>query len=58
VSQTVSGEIVLDTLMRAAIEHAGAERGMMILARGVEQRIGAEAITGGAQLSYDCATSS
>ena len=29
--------------MRAAIEHAGAERGLMLLARGVEHRIVAEA---------------
>jgi PAS domain S-box-containing protein len=51
VSQTVSSEIVLekliDTLMRTAIEHAGAERGLLILPRGVEQRIEAEAITSG-----------
>src|SRR5262249_40593583 len=47
----VSGEIVLDklidTLMRTAIEHAGAERGLLILPRGDEQRIGAEATTSG-----------
>jgi PAS domain S-box-containing protein len=51
VSQAVSSEIVLekliDTLMRTAIEHAGAERGLLILSRGVEQRIEAEAITSG-----------
>jgi len=51
VSQAVSGEIVLekliDTLMRAAVEHAGAERGLLILLRGVEQRIEAEATTSG-----------
>jgi PAS domain S-box-containing protein len=51
VSQTVSSEIVLekliDTLMRIAIEHAGAERGLLILPRGVEQRIEAEAMTSG-----------
>jgi PAS domain S-box-containing protein len=51
VSQAVSGEIVLekliDTLMRSAIEHAGAERGLLILQRGVEQRIEAEATTSG-----------
>ena len=51
VSQAVSGEIVLekliDTLMRTAIEHAGAERGLLILRRGVKQRIEAEAITSG-----------
>jgi GAF domain-containing protein len=51
VSQAISGEIVLekllDTLMRTAIEHAGAERGLLILARGAEPRIEAEATTGG-----------
>jgi len=51
VSQAVSGEIVLekliDTLMRTAIEHAGAERGLLILPRGVEQRIEAEATISG-----------
>jgi PAS domain S-box-containing protein len=51
VSQAVSGEIVLetlvDTLMRTAIEQAGAERGLLILQRGAEQRIEAEATTGG-----------
>jgi predicted ATPase/GAF domain-containing protein len=49
VSQAVSGEIVLEnlieTLMRTAIEHAGAERGLLILPRGDEQRIEAEATT-------------
>ena len=48
VSQAISGEIVLekllDTLMRTAIEHAGAERGLLILSNGV-QRIAAEATT-------------
>jgi PAS domain S-box-containing protein len=51
VSQAVSGEVVLDklldTLMRTAIEQAGAERGLLILPRGVEPRIEAEATTGG-----------
>jgi PAS domain S-box-containing protein len=51
VSQAVSGEIVLDklidTLMRTAIEHAGAVRGLLILFDGGEQRIAAEAVTGG-----------
>jgi PAS domain S-box-containing protein len=49
VSEAVSGEIVLekllDTLMRTAIEHAGAERGLLILPRGDEFRIEAEATT-------------
>jgi PAS domain S-box-containing protein len=51
VSQAVSGEIVLDklldTLMRTAIEQAGAERGLLILATGAEPRIAAEATTDG-----------
>jgi PAS domain S-box-containing protein len=51
VSQAVSGEIVLekliDTLMRTAIEHAGAERGLLILPRGDELRIEAEATISG-----------
>ena len=51
VSQTVSGEIVLEklveTLMRTAIAQAGAERGLLILSRGAEPRIEAEATTGG-----------
>src|SRR5208283_1058472 len=51
VSQTVSGEILLerliDTLMRTAIEQAGPERGLLILPRGVGQRIEAEAATRG-----------
>ncbi|HEX3523576.1 MAG TPA: ATP-binding protein [Stellaceae bacterium] len=34
---------MIDTLMRTAIEHAGAERGLLILPRGAEQRIEAEA---------------
>jgi PAS domain S-box-containing protein len=50
-SQALSGEMVLekliDTLMRTAIEHAGAERGLLILIRGVEGHIAAEAVTGG-----------
>jgi PAS domain S-box-containing protein len=46
-SQAISGEIVLEklinTLMRAAIEHAGAERGLLIVPGVAEQRIEAEA---------------
>jgi PAS domain S-box-containing protein len=49
VSQTVSGVMVLekllDTLMRTAVEHAGAERALLILWREDEQRIAAEAVT-------------
>src|SRR5262249_52882292 len=51
VSQAVSGEIVperlIDSLMRAAIEHAGAERGLLILPRDDQLLIEAEATTGG-----------
>ena len=51
VSQAVSGEMVLeqliDTLMRTAIEHAGAERGLLMLPRGDELHIAAEATTRG-----------
>jgi len=50
VSQAVSGEIVLEqlvqTLMVIAVEHAGAERGLLILPYGEEFRIAAEARTG------------
>jgi PAS domain S-box-containing protein len=46
VSQAVSSEIVLeklfDTVMREAMEHAGAERGLLILPRGDELLIQAE----------------
>jgi PAS domain S-box-containing protein len=49
-AQAVSGEIVLgkliETLMRIALEHAGAERGLLILFLGDEPRIEAEAMTG------------
>ena len=61
VSQAVSSEIVLekliDTLMRTAIEQAGAERGLLILPRGAEQRIAAEATTTATRSSCSCATS-
>jgi predicted ATPase/signal transduction histidine kinase/CheY-like chemotaxis protein len=50
VSQAVSGEIVLekliDTLMRTALEHAGAERGLLIVPHGGAQRLEAQAATG------------
>ena len=48
-SQAIAGEIVLEklieTLMVIAIEHAGAERGLLILLRGDEPQIEAEAMT-------------
>ncbi|OLC49630.1 MAG: hypothetical protein AUH82_00165 [Chloroflexi bacterium 13_1_40CM_4_65_13] len=51
VSQAVSGEIVLekliDMLLRTAIEHAGAERGLLILPWGGDLSIEAEANTDG-----------
>ena len=51
VSQAVSGEIALDrltdTLMRTAIEHAGAERALLLLTKGTEHRVEAEAMTSG-----------
>jgi PAS domain S-box-containing protein len=49
-SHAVAGEIVLEklieTLMVIALEHAGAERGLLILPHGEELRIAAEARTG------------
>jgi PAS domain S-box-containing protein len=51
VSQAISGEMVLkkliDRLMRAAIEHAGAERGLLIVPRADELQIEAEAMASG-----------
>ena len=50
VSQAVSGEMaldkLLDTLMRTAVEYAGAERAVLMLAREAGPRIAAEAATG------------
>ena len=49
-SQAMSGEIVLENLIRKlmviAIEHAGAERGLLILPRGDQLWVEAEATTG------------
>jgi PAS domain S-box-containing protein len=49
-SQAVSGEILLsrliETLMTIALQHAGAERGLLILVHGEEPRIEATARTG------------
>jgi PAS domain S-box-containing protein len=54
VSQAVSGEMdqarLIGMLMRTALEHAGAERGVLILSR-CEQRIAAEAVTNGETVS-------
>jgi PAS domain S-box-containing protein len=57
VSQAVSGEIVLEnlihTLLRTAIEQAGAERGLLILPQGAELRIQAEAVTAGSSININ-----
>jgi predicted ATPase/signal transduction histidine kinase/ActR/RegA family two-component response regulator len=49
-SQAVSSEIefgkLIETLMRIAVEHAGAERGLLIIIRNDEARIEAEATSG------------
>jgi predicted ATPase/signal transduction histidine kinase len=49
VSQAISGEMdlkkLIDILMVTALEHAGADRGLLILPRGDELRIEAEATT-------------
>jgi PAS domain S-box-containing protein len=53
-AQAVSSEIVLGelvkTLLRIAVEHAGAERGLLILFPGDEPQIAAEATTGRGQV--------
>ncbi|MGY4434939.1 PAS domain S-box-containing protein [Bradyrhizobium sp. F1.13.1] len=53
-AQAVSGEIelgkLIEALLRIAIEHAGAERGLLILFPGDEPRIAAEATTGRGQV--------
>jgi PAS domain S-box-containing protein len=50
VSEAISGEIVfeklINTLMSSAIEHAGADRGLLILPRDDKYQIEAEATTG------------
>ena len=57
ISQAVSGEIVLenliDALLRTAIEHAGAERGLLILPRSAELRIQAKATSGGSSVTIE-----
>src|SRR5207244_2788669 len=49
-SQALSSEMVLpkliEKLVRIAVEHAGAERGLLLLLRGDEPQIEAEATTG------------
>jgi PAS domain S-box-containing protein len=57
VSEEVSGEIVLEklihTLMRTAIEHAGATRGLLIRPLGDDYRIEAEATTSTSQVNVE-----
>jgi PAS domain S-box-containing protein len=57
VSEAVSGEIVLEklivTLMRTAIEHAGAARGLLILPRGDDYWIEAEATTSSSEVNVE-----
>jgi PAS domain S-box-containing protein len=57
VSQSARGEIVadqlIDALMRAVIEYAGAERGLLVLARRDEYWIEAEATAAGGSVSVD-----
>jgi hypothetical protein len=53
-AQAVSGEIVIGelikTLLRIAVEHAGAERGLLILFQGNEPQTAAEATTSRGQV--------
>jgi len=55
VSQALSGEMelekLIDKLMRAALEHAGAERGLLIVPRGDELQIQAEATASGEHIA-------
>jgi hypothetical protein len=57
VSEAVSSEIVLenliDTLMRTALEHAGAERGLLILPHGADHRIEAEVRTNSREMRVE-----
>jgi transcriptional regulator with GAF, ATPase, and Fis domain len=64
VSQAISGEMVLDTLvdrlMRLAIEHAGAERGLLLIPRDGDIQIDAEASSSSRDVivhRHDAATS-
>jgi PAS domain S-box-containing protein len=53
-AQAISGEIVLENLIKSlmvtAVEHAGAERGLLILPQGAQQRIEAEATVQGGKV--------
>jgi PAS domain S-box-containing protein len=56
-SQAVSSEIelgkLIETLMRIAVEHAGAERGLLVLPQGTELRVQAEAVTAGGSVAVN-----
>jgi PAS domain S-box-containing protein len=58
VSQAVSGEIVLEklveTVLRTAIAHAGAERGVLIVPRGDDLWIRADARASGSAIAVGC----
>lgn len=58
VSEAVSGEVVFDkllnTLMRTAIEQAGAQRGLLILLHGTVPTLTAEAVTCGTSITVKC----
>jgi PAS domain S-box-containing protein len=60
VSQAVSGKMapekLIDTLMRTALEQAGAERGLLILSRAAGPEIEAEATTSGDTVSVHLRT--
>ena len=62
VSQAVSGEMVLekllDIVMRKAMEHAGAERGLLIVARKDELQVVAESRTSGSDVTVSLAGAS
>src|SRR5262249_54726190 len=55
VSHTVSSEIVLDklldTIMRTAMEHAGADRALLVLLQGGQLHVRAEATTDGTSVA-------
>jgi PAS domain S-box-containing protein len=55
VSQAVLGEIelgkLIETLLRTALEHAGAERALLVLPQGAELRVQAEAVTAGGSVT-------
>lgn len=59
VSEAVSGEIALEklteTLLRSAIEHAAAERAVLVLPQGTDLRVRAQAAIGDGSIAFDLA---